>query len=44
MPLSKNGGYGVNIKDTKISDKHVNLKQRNSALIAVLLLKVTRFL
>ena len=35
----KKGGYGVNIHDTKIS--HVQVKQRNSALIAVLHLKVT---
>ena len=34
-------GYGVNIHDTKMSYVQENSKQRNSALIAVLHLKVT---
>ena len=37
----KKGGYGVNIHDTKISYVQVNTMQKNSALIAVLHLKVT---
>ena len=37
----KKEGYGVNIHDTKISYVQVNSKQKNSALIAVLNLKVT---
>ena len=34
--IIENGGYGVNIHDIKISYIQVNSKQRNSALIAVL--------